>query len=73
MTRRPAVTLESQMVQPHSGPNREQVVDTMIELTVLGKMVDAFVSNRMRRAAAEAAQVPARRFPDTRSQSLNPQ
>jgi hypothetical protein len=26
---------DSQMVQPHSGPDREQVVDTMIELTRL--------------------------------------
>jgi hypothetical protein len=33
MTSRTAVVQESQMVQPHSGQNREQVIDTMIELT----------------------------------------
>jgi hypothetical protein len=33
-----AVTQEGQMVQPHSGPNREQVVDTMIELTRLSNL-----------------------------------
>jgi hypothetical protein len=33
MTRRTAIVQDSQMVQPHYGSNREQAVDTMIELT----------------------------------------
>jgi hypothetical protein len=38
MTSRTAVVQESQMVQPHSGQNREQVADTMIELTRLSNL-----------------------------------
>jgi hypothetical protein len=36
-------------------------------LTALREMLDAFVSNRMRQAAAEAEQVRARRIPETQS------
>jgi hypothetical protein len=32
------------MVQPHSGPNREQVVDTMIELTRLSSQLRAILA-----------------------------
>jgi hypothetical protein len=39
-----AVTQESQMVQPHSVSNREQVVDTMIELTRLSSLHRAIVA-----------------------------
>jgi hypothetical protein len=35
---------ETQMVQPHSGSNREQVVDTMIELTRLSSLHRAIVA-----------------------------
>lgn len=42
-------------------------------LTALGAMLDAFVSNRMRRAAAETEYARPRRIPDTRSNSLNSQ
>jgi hypothetical protein len=35
MTPRTALVQERPMVQPHSGPNREQVVDAMIDLTRL--------------------------------------
>jgi hypothetical protein len=38
MTDRPAVTPENPMDQPHSVSNREQVVDTMIELTRLSTL-----------------------------------
>jgi hypothetical protein len=38
MTDRTAVTQESQMVQLHSVPNREQVIDTMIGLTRLSNL-----------------------------------
>jgi hypothetical protein len=45
MTTRPAiVTQESQMVQPHSVSNREQVVDTMIELTRLSNLHRAIIA-----------------------------
>jgi hypothetical protein len=49
MTRRTDVVQESQMVQPHSGSNPEQVVDTMIALTRLNKLHRAIVagSDRM--------------------------
>jgi hypothetical protein len=36
-------------------------------LTALSEMLDAFVSNRMRQAAAEAEQVRARRNPEIQS------
>src|SRR5258705_3798587 len=39
-----AVTQESQMVQPHSVSNREQVVDTMIEFTRLSSLHRAIVA-----------------------------
>jgi hypothetical protein len=39
-----AVIQESQMVQPHSGSNREQVVDTMIGLTRLSNLHRAIVA-----------------------------
>jgi hypothetical protein len=38
MTNRTAVSQESQMVQLHSVPNREQVIDTMIGLTRLSNL-----------------------------------
>jgi hypothetical protein len=44
MTSRTAVVQKNQMVQPHSGHNREQVVDTMIELTRLSKLHRAIVA-----------------------------
>jgi hypothetical protein len=44
MIDRPAVTSESQMDQPHSGSNREQVVDTMIELTRLSHLHRAIIA-----------------------------
>ena len=39
-----AVTQESQTVQPHSVSNREQVIDTMIELTRLSSQLRAIVA-----------------------------
>jgi hypothetical protein len=44
MTSRTAVAQESKMGQPHCGSNREQVVDTMIELTRLSDLNRAFVA-----------------------------
>src|ERR1700676_2728281 len=44
MTKRTAVTQESQMVQPYSASNREQVVDIMIELTRLSNLHRAIVA-----------------------------
>ncbi len=42
-------------------------------LTALRALLDAFVNNRMRRAAAEAGYARPRHLPDTRSNSLKPQ
>jgi len=39
-----AAAQESQMVQPRSAPNREQVIDTMIELTRLSSQLRAIVA-----------------------------
>jgi hypothetical protein len=49
MTSRPAVAKERKMDQPHSGSNREQVVDTMIGLTRLSSLQRAIIagSDRM--------------------------
>jgi hypothetical protein len=44
MTTPTAIAQESQMVQPHSGANREQVIDTMLELTRLSKLHRAIVA-----------------------------
>jgi hypothetical protein len=44
MTGRGAFAQESQMVQPYCGSNREQVVDTMIELTRLSHLHRAIVA-----------------------------
>lgn len=44
MTSRSAVTQESKMGQRHSDSNREQVVDTMIELTRLSHLQRAIVA-----------------------------
>jgi hypothetical protein len=44
MTSRTAVAQESKMGQPHCGSNREQVVDTMIELTRLSNLHRAIVA-----------------------------
>jgi hypothetical protein len=44
MTSRKAVAQERKMGQPHSGSNREQVVDTMIELTRLSHLQRAIVA-----------------------------
>jgi hypothetical protein len=41
---RPAIVQQSQTVLPHPGPNREQVVDTMIELTRLSNLHRAIVA-----------------------------
>jgi len=44
MTSAAAAAQESQMAQPHSAPNREQVIDTMIELTRLSSQLRAIVA-----------------------------
>jgi hypothetical protein len=44
MTSRPAVTQERQMDQPHLISDREQVVDTMIELTRLSNLHRAIIA-----------------------------
>jgi hypothetical protein len=44
MTSRSTVAQESKMSQPHSVSNREQVVDTMIELTRLSNLHRAIVA-----------------------------
>jgi hypothetical protein len=44
MTSRSAIAQESKMGQPHSVSNREQVVDTMIELTRLSNLHRAIVA-----------------------------
>jgi hypothetical protein len=44
MTSRPAFIQESQMVQPQSLSNREQVIDTMIELTRLSNLHRAILA-----------------------------
>ena len=44
MKSEPAATQESQMVQPHSVSNREQVVDTMIDLTRLSNLHRAILA-----------------------------
>ena len=42
-------------------------------LTAFCEMLDAFVSNRMRRAAAESGQVPPRQPLGTQTPSMKPQ
>jgi hypothetical protein len=44
MSGRTAVVQESNMVQPQADPNREQVIDTMIELTRLSNLHRAIVA-----------------------------
>jgi hypothetical protein len=44
MSGRTAVVPESKMVQPHTDPNREQVIDTMIELTRLSNLHRAILA-----------------------------
>jgi hypothetical protein len=44
MTSPPATVQESNMDQPQSGPNREQVVDTMIQLTRLSPLHRAIIA-----------------------------
>jgi hypothetical protein len=44
MSTRPAITQESQMVQPHAVASREQVVDTMIGLTRLSNLHRAIIA-----------------------------
>jgi hypothetical protein len=44
MTGRATAVQESKMVQPHADPNREQVIDTMIELTRLSTLHRAIVA-----------------------------
>jgi hypothetical protein len=44
MTSSTTIIRESKMVQPHSGSNREQVVDTMIELTRLSSLHRAIIA-----------------------------
>jgi hypothetical protein len=60
-----AITLNTAHQKEHV---REQL-DTV--LAAFREMLDAFVSNRMRRAAAEAEHVRLRRILDTKSQSMN--
>jgi hypothetical protein len=44
MTRRTTAVQESRMLQRHADPNREQVIDTMIELTRLSNLHRAIVA-----------------------------
>jgi hypothetical protein len=44
MTGRAAFAQESQMVQPYCGSSREQVIDTMIELTRLSHLHRAIIA-----------------------------
>jgi len=44
MTARPAITQESEMLQPQSASNQEQVVDTMIGLTRLSNLHRAIIA-----------------------------
>jgi hypothetical protein len=44
MTRRTAIVQESQVVQSHSRPDREQVVDTMVDLSRLSNLQRAIVA-----------------------------
>jgi hypothetical protein len=44
MSGQTAVVEESKMVQPHTDPDREQVIDTMIELTRLSNLHRAIVA-----------------------------
>jgi hypothetical protein len=53
---------------------KEQVREQLkTVLAAFRDMLDAFVSNRMRRAAAEAEYARVRRIPDTQSQSMTSQ
>jgi hypothetical protein len=44
MSVQPAITQESRMIQPHSASDREQVLDTMIELTRLSNLYRAIIA-----------------------------
>jgi hypothetical protein len=44
MSTQPVITQESQTAQPHSVQNREQVLDTMIELTRLSNLHRAIIA-----------------------------
>jgi hypothetical protein len=55
----------------HQAEHVRQKVGTA--LTVLRKMLDAFVSNRMRKTAAAAEHARSRRLQDVYSSSIGPQ
>jgi hypothetical protein len=44
MSAQPAITQERRMIQPHSASDREQVLDTMIELTRLSNLYRAIIA-----------------------------
>jgi uncharacterized protein YdbL (DUF1318 family) len=62
-----AITLNTAHQAEHVGQKLETV------LAALREMLDAFVSNRMRKAAAEAEQVRSRRLQDVHTSSIGPQ
>ena len=62
-----AITFNTAHQKEHA---REQLKTV---LAVLREMLDAFVSNRMQRAAAEAEHVRPRQLRGTSSQSIDPQ
>ena len=62
-----AITLNSS----HQAGHVRQGLETV--LAALREMLDAFVSNRMRKAAAEAEQVRSRRLQDVHTPSIGPQ
>jgi hypothetical protein len=62
-----AITFYTAYQQPHVRAQLDAILATFREL------LDAFVSNRMRRAAAEAEYACSQRIPDTRLKSSNPQ
>ena len=55
MTNRASVIQEGQMDQPHSVSNREQVVDTMIDLTRLSNLHRAIVAGQRQHGALSGA------------------
>ena len=62
-----AITLNT----AHQAEHIRQTLGSM--LAVLREMLDAFISNRMRKAAAEAEHVRSRRLQDVHTSSIAPQ
>jgi hypothetical protein len=62
-----AITFYTAYQQPHVRAQLDGMLATFRE------MFDVFVSNRLRRTAAEAEYARSQRIPDTRSKSSNPQ